>query len=91
MRVNLFSILQIKEKDKIIRSLSNQSQQKSKQIQQLRTQNAENLANQEHRIRSEIDAAFGLIFTKNQIDLILGRKKKVKWTDEEIMLAFSLR
>lgn len=31
------------------------------------------------------------VFTKNQINLLLGMKRKVKWTNEEISLAFTLR
>ncbi|XP_039431385.2 uncharacterized protein LOC120414315 [Culex pipiens pallens] len=82
---------QLKAKDQIIGSLSCQNKQKSNEIQQLRNQHAQCAAVLEHRIREAIDGAFGLLFTKNQTDLILGRKKKVKWTDEEIMLAFALR
>lgn len=40
-----------------------------------------------HRIR----AAFLTLFTPNQIDLILGVKKKVVWTNAEIAMAFALR
>lgn len=42
-------------------------------------------------IKNQIRKAFSLTFTANQIDLILGVKKKVVWTNEEIAMAFSLR
>ncbi|XP_058815510.1 uncharacterized protein LOC131679016 [Topomyia yanbarensis] len=42
-------------------------------------------------IKDEVRSSLQKIFTVNQTDLILGEKKKVVWTAEEIALAFSLR
>uniref|UniRef100_A0A8D8N736 (northern house mosquito) hypothetical protein n=1 Tax=Culex pipiens TaxID=7175 RepID=A0A8D8N736_CULPI len=82
---------ELKERDKLIRSLRRESERKSKDLELLRTQIADCSASHEQLIRIEVYKAFGKIFTKNQIDLILELKKKVKWTDEEIKLAFALR
>ena len=43
------------------------------------------------RIEDHVYSAFRKLFSANQVDLILGRKKRVVWTAEEIATAFSLR
>lgn len=42
-------------------------------------------------INTRIRKAFSTLFTPNQIDLILGVKKRVVWTNTEIAMAFALR
>lgn len=42
-------------------------------------------------INNRIRKAFSTLFTPNQIDLIMGVKKKVVWTNSEIAMAFALR
>lgn len=42
-------------------------------------------------LNKKLNEILSTVFTKNQINIILGKRRKVRWTNEEISLAFTLR
>lgn len=63
----------------------NQSQKRmSKQIKILSQ-------NKNHSIDNKAKAYLSTIFSSNQLDLIMKKKKRVRWTRDEIAKAFTLR
>ncbi|XP_058836166.1 uncharacterized protein LOC131692853 isoform X2 [Topomyia yanbarensis] len=64
---------------------------KEEQIHTLRSACVELNVIKEGIILNRIKETMGKILTPNQIDLLLGLKKKVHWTAEEIALSFTIR
>ncbi|XP_055550078.1 uncharacterized protein LOC129732823 [Wyeomyia smithii] len=90
--------LKLSERDSEIQKLQCSNMDKDSQISDL-TSRIETLRNSIEDVRSvaqshvnnKLRSAFQTLFSVNQTDLILGEKKKVVWTAEEIALAFSIR
>lgn len=100
--IDIFDSLQLREKQIHIHDLNRSMEQiiknKDKQINDLRSdlehsrKSSRDISRMaEERVTEEVRSALKKIFTDNQVDLILGVKKRVVWTPKEIEMAFSLR
>ncbi|XP_065094657.1 uncharacterized protein LOC135715257 [Ochlerotatus camptorhynchus] len=81
----------IKTKDKELKEKERQLCEKDCAVEHLRKACGELNDVREAHITQRVRKEFAKVFTENQIDLILGNKKKVVWTAEEIAKSFSLR
>lgn len=88
----------VREKDTRIKQLEVAAKEKDNQIKKL-NHSLESLRSSisdittvtENEIQKRIRTAFLNVFTENQTDILLGKKKKVIWKPEEAAKAFSLR
>lgn len=75
----------IMRKDRILRNKSLKIRRLTNSMKEKRKKNRQTV------LESKIKEKLKTVFTKNQLDLLLGNKERVKWTNEEISLALTLR